>query len=129
MADLCQQIVNKFAECTRYTKAQVNFWKDLAWHATTGHARDWLSVHYTSLEPHEGMTAFVEKRKTDYLGMRQRAADPHGSSEFLWGPYVHACSECGAKGMPAQFEHCGRCGAALPRGTGNDQTAEKAAAR
>ncbi len=120
VADLCDQIVNKFFECTRYTKAQVNFWKDLSWHATAGHARDWLSVHYTSLEPHEGMTAFVEKRKADYVGMRRRAADPDGSSEFLWGPYSKACPECGVKGLPAFFEHCGKCGAVLspvPAGT------------
>ena len=113
IADLCDQLVHKFFECTRYTKTQVNFWKDLAWHSTVGHARDWLATHYTSLEPYEGMTAFVEKRKADYVGMRERASDPAGSSEFLWGPYSKQCPECGAKGMPSQFEHCGKCGAAL----------------
>lgn len=111
--ELSDQIVNKFFECTRYTKAQTNFWKDLSWHSTVSHARDWLSTHYTSLEPYEGMTAFVEKRKVDFVGMRKRAAEPDGSSEFLWGPYNQACSECGAKGIPAFFEHCGKCGAAL----------------
>jgi enoyl-CoA hydratase/carnithine racemase len=113
VSDLCDQIVNKFYECTRYTKAQTNFWKDLSWHATVSHARDWLSTHYTSLEPHEGMTAFVEKRKVDYVGMRRRGIDPSSSSEFLWGPYAKSCHECGARGMPAMFEHCGRCGATL----------------
>jgi 6-oxocyclohex-1-ene-1-carbonyl-CoA hydrolase len=110
--DLCRQLVSKFFECTRYTKAQVNFWKDLSWHATVGHARDWLAIHYTSLEPHEGMTAFVEKRPADYLGVRRRAAEG-GSSEFLWGPYAQECPQCHAKGIPAQFEFCGKCGAAL----------------
>ena len=113
VADLCDKIVHKFFECTRYTKTQLNFWKDLAWHATTGHARDWLAIHYTSLEPYEGMTAFVEKRKADYVGMRRRAADPNGSSEFLWGPYAKQCPKCQAKGIPAQFEFCGKCGAGL----------------
>jgi 6-oxocyclohex-1-ene-1-carbonyl-CoA hydrolase len=113
VADLCNQVVNKFFECTRYTKAQVNYWKEAAWHATAGHARDWLAIHYTSLEPHEGMTAFVEKRKADYVGMRRRAADPNGSSEFLWGPYAQHCPKCGAKGIPAFFEFCGKCGARL----------------
>ncbi len=113
VADLCNQVVNKFFECTRYTKAQVNFWKELSWHATAGHARDWLATHYTSLEPYEGMTAFVEKRKADYLGMRRRAADPDGSSEFLWGPYATTCPACGAKGLPRDFTHCGQCGARL----------------
>jgi 6-oxocyclohex-1-ene-1-carbonyl-CoA hydrolase len=120
VAGLCDQVVNKFFECTRYTKAQLNFWKDLSWHATAGHARDWLAIHYTSLEPYEGMTAFVEKRKADYAGLRRRAAEG-GSSEFLWGPYARECPECGAKGMPALFEHCGKCGASL--------TAEGAAAK
>ncbi len=118
VAELADQVVHKFFECTRYTKAQVNYWKDTAWHATVGHARDWLAVHYTSLEPHEGMTAFVEKRKPDYVGMRKRAADPDGSSEFLWGPYSRQCPDCGAKGLPAFFEHCGSCGAALAVGVG-----------
>ena len=113
VADLCQQVVHKFFECTRYTKTQVNYWKEAAWHATVGHARDWLAIHYTSLEPHEGMTAFVEKRKADYVGMRKRAADPAGSSEFLWGPYAKQCPKCEAKGMPAHFEYCGKCGASL----------------
>lgn len=113
VAELCDQIVHKFFECTRYTKTQVNYWKDAAWHATIGHARDWLAIHYTSLEPHEGMTAFVEKRKADYVGMRDRAADPDGSSEFLWGPYGKNCAECGAKGIPTQFDFCGKCGASV----------------
>jgi len=113
LGGLCEQIVHKFPECTRYTKAQVNYWKDASWHATTGHARDWLAIHYTSLEPYEGMTAFVEKRKADYVGLRRRAADPNGSSEFLWGPYAKKCGACGATGLPAHFEHCGKCGASL----------------
>ncbi len=112
-AELCNEVVNKFFECTRYTKAQVNFWKELSWHATAGHARDWLSTHYTCLEPNEGMTAFVEKRKVDFVGMRKRAADPNGSSEFLWGPYSKACPKCEAKGIPSFFEYCGKCGAEL----------------
>ncbi|MFQ5590257.1 MAG: enoyl-CoA hydratase/isomerase family protein [Phycisphaerae bacterium] len=113
VAELCEQVVNKFFECTRYTKAQLNFWKELSWHATAGHARDWLSTHYTSLEPYEGMTAFVEKRKADYIGLRKRAADPKGSSEFLWGPYAKHCPKCQARGLPAHFEFCGKCGAKL----------------
>jgi len=113
VSDLAEQIVHKFAECTRYTKAHLNFWKDMSWHATAPHARDWLAIHYTCLEPHEGMTAFVEKRKADYVGVRRRAADPKGSSEFLHGPYAKTCEACGTKGIPRDFEYCGRCGAAL----------------
>ncbi|MDD5544325.1 MAG: enoyl-CoA hydratase/isomerase family protein [Acidobacteriia bacterium] len=109
---LCQKLIDKFPECMRYTKQQTNFWKDLAWSSTIGHARDWLALHYTSLEPYEGMKAFVEKRKVDYRGLRQKAADGK-SSEFLWGPYSKTCRSCQAKGIPNEFEFCGKCGSKL----------------
>ena len=109
---LAEQCLDKFPECTRYTKQQVNYWKEAAWFATIGHARDWLSTHFTTLEPYEGMQAFVEKRKVDFRGLRARAA-AGGSSEFLWGPYAKSCAACGASGIPADFTYCGRCGAAL----------------
>jgi len=109
---LAEQCLDKFPECTRYTKQQVNYWKESAWYATVGHARDWLSTHFTTLEPYEGMQAFVEKRRVDFAGLRRRAADG-GSSEFLWGPYAKACAGCGATGIPEAFSYCGNCGAAL----------------
>ena len=112
VSELASKLVDKFAECTRYTKQQVNFWKDLAWHQTIGHARDWLSLHYTSWEPNEGMNAFVEKRPPDYAGLRRRAAEG-GSSEFPWGPYARRCGECGAKLLPEGFAFCGACGRKL----------------
>ena len=112
IADLVSKIVNKFPECTRYTKQQVNFWKDFAWHQTAGHGRDWLALHYASLEPWEGMSAFVEKRPADYIGVRERAQGER-SSEFVWGPYTRTCGSCGAKGIPESFGFCGACGAKL----------------
>ena len=110
--DLCEELIQKFPECMRYTKQQVNFWKDLAWHQTIGHARDWLSIHYSSWEPLEGMRAFVEKRPPDYMKLRRRAAEG-GSSEFRWGAYRQTCRSCGAKDLPADFEFCGVCGQPL----------------
>jgi enoyl-CoA hydratase/carnithine racemase len=109
---LAQELADKFQECTRYTKEQVNFWKNLSWHQTIGHARDWLSIHYTSWEPHEGMTAFVEKRPARYRMLRERAVQGK-SSEFIWGAYEKTCSSCGAKALPEEFTHCGVCGAEL----------------
>jgi enoyl-CoA hydratase/carnithine racemase len=109
MAEKC---LNTFPECTRYTKQQVNYWKESAWFATIGHARDWLSTHFTTLEPYEGMQAFVEKRKIDFKEVRGRATSG-GSTEFLWGPYAKCCASCGAKGIPSQFSFCGRCGSEI----------------
>jgi enoyl-CoA hydratase/carnithine racemase len=115
VAALAKQLLEKFPECTRYTKQQVNYWKEQAWYATVGHARDWLSTHFTTLEPYEGMQAFVEKRKVDFMGLRRKAAEG-GSSEFLWGPYDKTCAKCGAKGIPQQFQFCGNCGTGLVEG-------------
>ena len=109
---LCDELIDKFPECTRYTKQQANFWKDLAWHQTIGHARDWLSVHFASWEPLEGMNAFVEKRAAGYRMLRERAATGQ-SSEFPWGAYRQACPNCGAKYLPDEFEFCGKCGTKL----------------
>jgi hypothetical protein len=92
----------------------VNYWKDQSWAASIAHARDWLSLHFATLEPWEGMTAFVEKRQPDYRGIRRKAAEG-GWSEFVWGPYSTECSSCGAKGIPAGFAFCGNCGAQLSK--------------
>lgn len=118
--ELVEKLIRKFPECTRYTKQNVNFWKDLAWHQTIGHARDWLSIHYASWEPLEGMQAFVEKRPADYLKLRERAAAGK-SSEFKWGPYSQSCDSCAATGIPAEFNYCGVCGSAL-KGASNGRT-------
>lgn len=110
--DLCQRLIEKFPECVRYTKTQVDFWKDLAWHGTIRHAQDWLALHFASLEPWEGMTAFVEKRQPGYRRLRELARDG-GSSEFLWGPPERTCPNCGATGLPERMDFCGMCGQKL----------------
>jgi enoyl-CoA hydratase/carnithine racemase len=109
---LARKLIQKLPEATRYTRQQLDFWKDLAWALTAGHARDWLAVHATSWEPYEGVQAFVEKRPADYRAIRERAASG-GSSEFLWGPPTRTCRECGANGIPENFAYCGKCGSKL----------------
>ncbi len=109
---LCQELIDKFPECMRYTKQNLNFWKDFAWHQTIGHVRDWLSIHYTSWEPLEGMGAFVEKRPANPRMLRERAAAGL-SSEFPWGAYGRTCPSCGAKNLPEEFTFCGQCGATV----------------
>jgi 6-oxocyclohex-1-ene-1-carbonyl-CoA hydrolase len=116
---LAQELVDKFPECTRYTKQHIKFWKDMAWHQTVGHARDWLSIHFATWEPLEGMGAFVEKREPRYRMLRQRAATGQ-SSEFPWGPYTRACPRCASKHLPDEFEFCGKCGAVLNGHEAND---------
>ncbi|HTP13453.1 MAG TPA: enoyl-CoA hydratase/isomerase family protein [Bacteroidota bacterium] len=71
---MCSKLVNKLPECLRYTKQQLNFWKDLSWSLTIGHARDWLTVHTPAHEIVEGIKAFAEHRPIDYEGIRKRGA-------------------------------------------------------
>jgi enoyl-CoA hydratase/carnithine racemase len=115
--ELVTKLVHKLPEVTRYTKQQLNFWRDLSWHLTIGHARDWLTLHAGAAETYEGIRAFLEKRPVDYAGIRSRLA-AGASTEFVWGPPARTCPACGAQGLPAEFRFCGRCGAALPPGDG-----------
>lgn len=82
--EIVEKLKAKLPEKTRYTKQQLNFWRDLSWHTTIGHGRDWLAVHNTSPETWEGVQAFNEKRKPDYDEIRRRWAEDH-APEWLGG--------------------------------------------
>jgi enoyl-CoA hydratase/carnithine racemase len=109
---MADKLYRKLPEATRYTKQQLNTWRDLIWGITIGHARDWLSIHNQAPETHEAERAFAEKRLPDYDGLRQAAAnDEH--PEYFWGAPFQTCSNCGAKNLPDGFKFCGNCGKAL----------------
>lgn len=109
---LCDRILEMFPECLRYTKEQVNVLKEQTWNQTIGHAADWLSLHFASREPYEGMTAFAEKRDPPIEEIRREMA-AGGASEFLHGPPDRECPSCGTRGLPADFAFCGNCGEKL----------------
>lgn len=69
---MAEKLMNKLPECTRYTKQQINFWRDFSWSMTVQHARDWLTIHAGAMETKEAITAYVEKRKPDYKGLRSK---------------------------------------------------------
>jgi len=92
----------KLPEALRYTKTQLNWWRDMVWAQTVTHAREWLALHSTSDETHEAVAAFHEKRAPRYEALRGLAGAPR------------TCSDCGATGLPASHGFCGACGAALP---------------
>lgn len=110
--DLCRRLLASFPECTRYTKQQLNFWKDLAWHSTIRHGQDWLALHYACWEPLEGMRAFVQKRPARYEMLRNRAREGR-SAELPWGAPLKSCAKCGAENLPLEHRFCGICGEAL----------------
>jgi enoyl-CoA hydratase/carnithine racemase len=72
---MAEKLIDKLPECTRYTKQQLNFWRDFSWALTIGHLRDWLTVHTSAEEIQEGIRAFSEKRDIDYRKLRKRMTD------------------------------------------------------
>lgn len=82
--EIVARLLAKFPEKTRYTKQQLNFWRDLSWHLTVGHGRDWLAIHNTSPETWEGVRSFGEKRPPDYEEIRRRWAEDR-APEWLGG--------------------------------------------
>jgi enoyl-CoA hydratase/carnithine racemase len=63
-----EKLATKLPQTTRYAKQQLNFWRDLSWHETVNHARDWLALSMLSDEADKGLSAFIEKRKPDFKG-------------------------------------------------------------
>ena len=100
--ELVEKLVDKLPAIMRYIKEQTNFWRNLSWALTVGHARDWLTEHTASLETYEGMKSFTERRMPDVRGLRETAATG-GSSERLWGAWTQTCPHCGADRPPCRF--------------------------
>jgi enoyl-CoA hydratase/carnithine racemase len=129
--DLCGELLAKLPETIRATKAQSQFWKDLAWSLTIRHAREWLTIHADSAEVREGLASFASKRRPDYEALRgSRATEPEivagaaaasleahpvGVASATGGSLT--CPDCGRGPFSPDFTYCGYCGAALLEGT------------
>jgi enoyl-CoA hydratase/carnithine racemase len=62
---LVEKLADQLPLMTRYAKQQLDFWRDLAWHGTIGHARDWLALSMLSDEAGEGVRGFLERTRQD----------------------------------------------------------------
>ena len=58
-----EKLAAKLPQTVRYTKQQLNFWRDLSWHETVNHARDWLALSMATDEPKEAVRKFVEGKE------------------------------------------------------------------
>jgi enoyl-CoA hydratase/carnithine racemase len=103
VATLAASLRAKLPEALRYTKTQLNWWRDLVWSQTVTHARDWLAVHSTADETREAVAAFHEKRAPRYEELRRLQA---GAGRV--------CPSCGERGISAYATHCPGCGVGLP---------------
>lgn len=61
--DWVEKLARKLPQTTRYAKQQLNVWRDLAWHQTVGHARDWLALSMLGDEAQSAVRAFLERGK------------------------------------------------------------------
>jgi enoyl-CoA hydratase/carnithine racemase len=61
--ELVEKLAAKLPQTMRYTKQQLNFWRDLSWHETVNHARDWLALSMVGDEAQGAVRDFVEKKK------------------------------------------------------------------
>jgi enoyl-CoA hydratase/carnithine racemase len=60
--ELVAKLAAKLPQTTRYAKQQLNFWRDLSWHETVNHARDWLALSMLSDEAQEAVRRFAERK-------------------------------------------------------------------
>ena len=103
VAGLAESLARKLPETIRYTKTQLNWWRDLVWSQTIQHARDWLAIHSTADETLEAVAAFHEKRAPRFDDLRRLSAGEG-----------RTCPSCGETGLSATAKFCAECGVALP---------------
>ena len=56
------RLAAKLPQTTRYAKHHLNWWRDLSWHETAGHARDWLALSMLNDETTDAIEAFLTSR-------------------------------------------------------------------
>jgi enoyl-CoA hydratase/carnithine racemase len=59
---LVENLARKLPQTTRYARQHLNFWRELAWHQTVNHARDWLALSMATDEPRAAIEKFLEKK-------------------------------------------------------------------
>jgi enoyl-CoA hydratase/carnithine racemase len=61
--EIVAKLAAKLPQTTRYAKQQLNWWRDLSWHETVGHARDWLALSMLGDEAQEAVRAFLARSR------------------------------------------------------------------
>ncbi len=62
---IVEKLAAKLPQTTRYAKQQLNFWRDLSWHETVNHARDWLALSMLGEEAQEAVRAFLDRSRNE----------------------------------------------------------------
>jgi enoyl-CoA hydratase/carnithine racemase len=111
---LVDVLAKKFPDALRYTKVALNAQKELAFREMT-QAREWLTLHFPSMESREGFGAFFNKRAIT-VEPSWRAADTGHMTVAPYGGHSVTCTSCGADYLPEDHKFCGLCGAAFTKG-------------
>ena len=59
--EVAEKLAAKLPETTRYAKQQLNWWRDISWNETVGHARDWLALSMLNDEAKEAIEKFLKR--------------------------------------------------------------------
>ncbi|MEX0674180.1 MAG: enoyl-CoA hydratase/isomerase family protein [Gaiellaceae bacterium] len=59
--EVVEKLATKLPQTTRYAKQQLNWWRDISWHETIGHARDWLALSMLGDEAQDAIKKFLER--------------------------------------------------------------------
>ena len=59
--EVVEKLAAKLPQTTRYAKQQLNWWRDVSWNETIGHARDWLSLSMLNDEAQDAIAAFLSR--------------------------------------------------------------------
>jgi enoyl-CoA hydratase/carnithine racemase len=59
--DWVESLARKLPQTTRYAKQQLNWWRDLSWNETVGHARDWLALSMLGDEAKGAIESFLNR--------------------------------------------------------------------
>ena len=70
----------KLPETTRYAKQQLNWWRDISWHETVGHARDWLALSMLGDEAQGAIRSFLERSRCTRTVADMVGPGPHTSA-------------------------------------------------
>ena len=60
--EVVAKLAAKLPQTTRYAKQQLNWWRDISWHETVGHARDWLALSMLGEEAQGAIREFLERK-------------------------------------------------------------------
>ncbi len=61
--EVAEKLARKLPQTTRYAKQQLNWWRDVSWNETVGHARDWLALSMLNDETRDAIDAFLQRSK------------------------------------------------------------------